>query len=322
MILNTILSLVLRIPTLNWIYWKIYKLQVNRIIKKGPIGISIETYNKCNYSCNICPLKGSSRKEYLMPMGLYTKILKDAKEEGITKLNLSIYGEPLLDHLLFERIKLAKKEELSVSFYSNASLMDKSKRLDIIKSGLDRIFFSVDAFTQETYSKVRSNGDLFQVVDNILQLIHLKEELHSKTPEIVVTFVVQNENRREIGAFKDFWKDKVDSIEFNEVDDRNKNISSIGKKLCRSDLYVFPCIRVFISPQVQSDGKVTLCCMDCAGEYLIGDLNTQSIHEIYESLPFTEYANIHMSRKANTLGICTNCQELYKYSKYIWWDAK
>ena len=49
-----------------------------------------------------------------MDMFLFKKIIDDAVENGFITLTFSLYNEPLLDNLIFERVRYAKEKGLKV----------------------------------------------------------------------------------------------------------------------------------------------------------------------------------------------------------------
>ena len=51
-------------------------------------------------------------------------------------------------------------------FNTNASLLTE-KAVEIIKSGLDKLFFSFDSLYREQYNKIRVKGDYDKVLNNI-----------------------------------------------------------------------------------------------------------------------------------------------------------
>ena len=107
----------------------------------------------------MCPYPDMTREKVLMSMDLFKKIIDDATTNSIKEVCLNFYNEPLLDPLLFERIKYAKSKGLRVMFNSNGCLLTEEKINALLDSGLDSITFSFDAATKETYEKTRVGGD-------------------------------------------------------------------------------------------------------------------------------------------------------------------
>jgi radical SAM protein with 4Fe4S-binding SPASM domain len=58
---------------------------------------------------------------------------------------------------------------------------------------------------------------------------------------------------------------------------------------------------------VLSDGKVALCCYDLEGEVTFGDLNTQTIKEIWESDALENYRFLNDAGRRSELKLCASC---------------
>ena len=72
-----------------------------------------------------------------------------------------------------------------------------------MSTGLHMIDVSIDAFKNETYKKIRVNGDLNVTKRNVIDLIKFKNEINAKT-KIIISFVEQEGNKSETNDFKNF----------------------------------------------------------------------------------------------------------------------
>jgi len=63
---------------------------------------------------------------------------------------------------------------------------------------------------------------------------------------------------------------------------------------------------------VLADGRVTHCCYDAHGQQPIGDMNTQSVREIVDSVKVSEYMAAFKARDWQTLPRCGEC---YKHAE-------
>ena len=127
-----------------------------------PKMISIEPTSRCNLNCPFC-LVGQqnnlkSTEHDLLPRGigdmdwdLYEKIVKDAVDFGINKIQLHFQGEPLLYQRFVDMIIEAKKHGLYTQAITNELPLTERKADAILSAGLDSLRFSVDGAFQETY---------------------------------------------------------------------------------------------------------------------------------------------------------------------------
>jgi len=102
-----------------------------------PSVMMIENTNRCNAECVMCPRELLSRKRGFMDLGLFEKLIREVsglKRKPVTHLHG--FGEPMLDKLLPERIRLAKaygiKHTCSVA---NASLLSRETSRKMIDAG-------------------------------------------------------------------------------------------------------------------------------------------------------------------------------------------
>ena len=147
-----------------------------------PMRLNIEPTNYCNLSCSMCP-RELNRPFGYMDINLFKKIIDESVLYG-KRLIITINkdGEPLLHPELPQMIKYAKDKDAAhkINFYSNGILLSEAKSIELIKSGLDTIHISIDAFSNETYKKIKNIQKLEVVEENVKRLVELKKKLRSK----------------------------------------------------------------------------------------------------------------------------------------------
>ncbi|EAL8372017.1 radical SAM protein, partial [Campylobacter jejuni] len=152
-------------------YRKKYRQAANlEKILDHPIQIDFELNATCNLKCPMCPLSteiNSEKKKYLFPFELFCKIIDIGVSKGLRAIKLNYLNEPLLRNDLEEFISYAKKAGiLDIYFSTNGMLLDEKRIYSLIKSGLDRIQISIDAFSEATYNKVRPGGNYIKIKNN------------------------------------------------------------------------------------------------------------------------------------------------------------
>jgi MoaA/NifB/PqqE/SkfB family radical SAM enzyme len=252
-----------------------------------------------------------------MGMELFRKIIDDALSIGIKSVGLNFYNEPLADPLIFERIRYVKSKKLECNFFSNGTLLE-DKINAVLDSGVDSITFSFDGVTQESYEKIRVGANFERTQSNIRRLIEERNQRGLRKPSVFVEFVVQKGNLNDMKEVKSFWK-IADGINICEVDNRKEGGLSAIKRLVFKHLY--PCVRIFSSMIVMSNGEVAQCCMDYDGSNVLGNLNIQTINEVFNSQKWKDLRAVHMNGQGDTVELCCNtrCPYLYVNGGYIWW---
>ena len=143
----------------------------------GPALVQIQTVDRCNASCVMCPYSYEEKDgpPARMDDALYEKILKEIAETGtLTGFTPMLQNEPLLDRGLADRIRLAKEilgRKMWVELPTNGSALTDTRIDELIDSGLDSLHISIDAATEETYRKIRKGLDYSTVVGNVENLL-------------------------------------------------------------------------------------------------------------------------------------------------------
>lgn len=272
-------------PVANFRRWKkAYEMKKCKTTSESaefPL-LCIETTNECNARCVMCPIGRLTRPIGIMEWDLYKKIIDEYCGYNCGPLDLSNFGEPLLDPLFIRRVKYAKEKGLIVETISNGSLLDKQTCQDLVNVGLDRIIISIDASTQKTYKTIRKGLNFEKVKANVEQLITLKSAAGVNKPEIVVSFTRMPENYDELFLFFKQWEGKVVQICIGDnLQSRGGAIKGVKQSLLyrRNSICRWPMDRMVIF----QNGDVTLCCEDWDGKAVVGNLLNKTIVEIWRS---------------------------------------
>ena len=267
--------------------------------------VNIETHNVCNLGCKHCPYTSMTRPKQAMSVELFQKIVGDIVINRIGTANLNIYGEPLLDPLIFDRIRYCKERSLKVQFTSNGTLLNDDTIGRLIDSKIDLIYFSFDGSNKEEYENIRIGSDFSKTKESIENLLERK----GKLPKVVIVSVLKSQN---------IWKDKADGFQTWPIDNRRILGLNSQVKTKRS----FPCSRIFRELNILSNGKVALCCLDFDGRKIIGDLNISSISEVWNSMLFRTIQTIHLRGNRQLINICKDCMrpsiEKLSWRRALW----
>ncbi len=273
--------------------------------------IRFETTTRCNYDCIICPREKLTRKIETMPLKrfkyLFDKVISESSQYDT--VTFSGFGEPLLDPTLGVKIKHVRSHSFDALILSNASLLTLERFQALEALGVKSIRISLYGMSPEVYSAIHgiSKRGLFaRIQENLVEIARTR-----KTTEILLTYnVVEGVNSSETDSWIEFWKDRVDLIEVwrphNWVDGKNYRIVQQEK--------LKTCGRPWTTPlQIQVDGTVNMCCFDFDGKLLLGDLNTQTLDEIFSSVGFYRILRCHETGNfAGSNLICENCDQRNK----------
>lgn len=270
--------------------------------------IRFETTTKCNYNCIICARDKFSRVKETMSFSNFKKLVDKIRSETnqYNTITFSGFGEPLLDPTLDDKIEYVKKLGFDVLLLTNGSLLTVPRFQELERLGVKSVRISLYGMSQETYSRVHGliNLDQFaKIKQNITKITEIK-----KTTQIILTYnIIEGINSDETEPWIAYWKDRADLIEVwtphNWVDGRLYR--EIQKEKLNS------CGRPLTTPlQVQVDGTVNMCCFDFNGKLLLGNLNNQSLDQIFSSENFKKILRRHITGDfTNSNLICENCEQ-------------
>jgi MoaA/NifB/PqqE/SkfB family radical SAM enzyme len=270
--------------------------------------VQIESTNICNAKCVFCPRDDMHRKQGVMDMALFRKIVDECATLGIEHVRMHNYGEPFVDRSLVEKVRYAKERGIpQVGMISNGSLITEAAARGMIEAGLDAINISVDASGREVFESTRLGLKYDKVIGNIERLVKIREELNRRRPKLILSFVRQN-NSVDEQAFIEHWRRIADKIHITDLHNWAGTLNQ------ESDVN-YPCYRPWLTFTVLWDGRVSLCCADFDGRTVLGDLRTSTIGEIWNSDAYRGVRRQHL--ESGGPDICRSC-DLPKKDSPLW----
>jgi radical SAM protein with 4Fe4S-binding SPASM domain len=290
-----------------------------------PVSISAEPASVCNLHCPECPVgTGVSTRKGFMDFELYQKTM-DELSPYLLNLFLYFQGEPLFhpDFSKFVEYAAVQKKIYTVTS-TNGHFLNEPTAISLIKSGLDKLIISLDGADEETYEKYRIGGDFNRVVSNIRQLVELKNEMHSKTPEIVIQFIVTGLNEHQIPEIKRLAQIlkvgglSLKSAQIHDFKNGNRLIpqnrkysryrkTSDGSFEIKSRLKN-RCQRLWNSAVIIESGDVLPCCFDKSAQYSVGNIENTSFRKINNNEQYKIFRKKIITDRKSVL-MCNNCTE-------------
>jgi radical SAM protein with 4Fe4S-binding SPASM domain len=284
----------------NWIEYpkKFY-------VSDFPLHLDIELTNACNLQCPMCYKDVMKDKNGFMTWELFEKIILEASSWKCPSINLSWRGEPLLHPDFYNMVSFAKKQGI-IDVRVNTNLTLLKYPVMMTQAGIDKVIVSIDASKRETYEQIRQGADFNKVVDNINCLLKVKSIL-SKKPLVELQFLVMRQNFDEQKEFTKQWKDKVDAITFvtyrNPTGKEYDNFRAEPRPREQ-----FPCPQLWQRLTIGWNGKVYMCCGDNRGDIVLGDANTDSLHQIWTGNELNLIRNYHREGEFGAVQPCKDCE--------------
>lgn len=285
-------------------------------IHSYPIIFQIEPTNHCPMNCVMCPRQYMKREKGYMDFGLFKRIIDQIKVYD-NHVQLHHFGDPLMHPQISEFIRYCKEKGVKTNMSVNPILLTKKTSEQIIDSGLDRIYISLDSVDDESYKEIRGiKADYEKAVSNIKYLAELKTKKQKKTPKITVGLIYMKSTKDEVKKFKENWKIKgIDEVCIKPF--TGFGMQSILTHADESTLKKiemgceYPCFLPWRSITIMWDGRVVPCCYDYDGKYVIGDLKKESLKEIWNNKRMKELREQHIKKRFGENNLCGYCKERY-----------
>ena len=291
----------------------------------NPAKVGIEPTTSCNLRCPECP---SGLRSFTRPTGMldldHFKAMTDQLHRDLVYLLLYFQGEPYLNPNFLPMAAYAAKKGIYTATSTNAHYLTEKKARETVESGIQEIVVSIDGATQETYEQYRVGGNLEKVKQGVRNLVQARKALKSRTPFIILQFLVVGPNEHEVEAIQEMGKELgVDKVVLKtaQIYDYEQGSPLIPKNEKYARYKKGPdgvyrvknklknqCWKLWMGAEITWDGRVLPCCFDKDAEYVMGKLNENDFKSIWNGPEYKAFRqNLLKSRKE--IDICTNCTE-------------
>lgn len=255
--------------------------------------LRLESTNHCNFACTFCPHPTMERPKGFMNETLISSLLSEAGSLGFKMLDLRNFGEPLMDRRLSNFAAAARDVGFSkIYIHTNGHPLRKKNLEEWGESGITDVNLSLSPKREFAATRPGVNVDKFFA--NI-------ETLMSSSPDhagilsadyIRSGFSTQSEEEEFFS-----WLEDVGIKIRTEIELHNW---AVGEEKTH-----YKCHRLWSSVTVLWDGRVSLCCLDYEGDYILGDTNQSSLTTIINGETYKEIRRNHAS--GNFLSKCASC---------------
>jgi len=268
-----------------------------------PLHIDIETITTCNLKCKMCYQSFDTPKYGKMDLDTFNKIILEIKDMGLDSVKLQYRNEPLTDIRLPLFVEACKKcDVLETSINTNGLLLDEKKSISLIRSGLDKISFSLDGCDKKTYESIRIGSDYDKVIDNICRFVDIRDSMNSNTPSIDIKTI--NMESIDIEEYVEKWKNIVDTVSVAKL-------ANLQKEEDWNEYPNFSCPDLWRRLTVIYNGDVVPCCCGTRGNTVynvLGNTNKQTIESIWNGENLNNIRELHKEGKSHTIHMCRMCE--------------
>lgn len=245
----------------------------------NPNAARLESTTNCQLRCPECPIRKKDNDILGRGYLTYDAFLKFIKANPqVKRIELSNYGEPFLNPELAKILVAGEENGITFTFVngSNFNHVTDETLEAIVKARVERISFSIDGASNQTYQQYRVGGDFDRVIDNIRRLNRYKAQYHADYPRLTWQFVVMKSNYHETLRAKQMAVELGMSISYtldrredftpdNEAELmritglKSTRYSDNKARLVRS-MKAVTCSQMVWSPQINWDGRLLGCC--------------------------------------------------------------
>lgn len=279
-------------------------LPKKKAIRNYPPQVDIELASACNLKCPMCytitnEFK-SNVKTMFMDIELYKKIVDEIAGK-VYALRLSWRGESTLHPQFIEAIAYAKNKGIKeVSFLTNGSKLKLDFFIELVNAGIDWISISVDGL-RERYNSIRKPLKFDETLKKITD-IHMYKIEHNLQKPVIKIQSIWPAIKEYPEEYYNIYSKITDLISFNPIIDylsKDEDIIYENNFSC-PQLYQ----RIFVS----SDGLAYMCNSDELGKHEIGNVNKETIYEIWHGAKLTKMREIHtLENGFMQLDVCRSC---------------
>jgi MoaA/NifB/PqqE/SkfB family radical SAM enzyme len=291
----------------------------DRLTAEFPSQIIVDVTEVCNLACSHCPHSEFKKSKYYgafcLEAELNAKLVDEVKKygQGCTQyIRYTSNGEPLLHPQIYEMMEYAVRYSgVFVTLTTNGTIMNEIAMKKLLDLGIHMIDISIDAFSEETYSKIRVNGDLSITRKNVLDLIEWVHKSKAKT-KVVVSFVEQPCNKHETNVFESFWKEKgADYVVVRRLHSAAGSINNIASGMHSTEEKEkrYPCLYPWERITLNAEGYLSFCPTDWERGATLADYRTTSIKEVWHGKFYEQLRQAHLTNNYSEHSFCGQCPD-------------
>lgn len=301
--------------------------QLDKIRRRNPIIYNIETTNRCNMQCEMCPRTTMmTRKIVDIDRDTFINIVNQIKPHrpedwekwktycekkyGIKEsdpasenhfflyiiskvIQLHGYGDPLLDVHMDEYVKILHDKGFYSYFSCNPSNINLESTYKMLDAGVDYIKYSIESIDDTVFKQVR--GELSSFSDSyqkIIKVLEYKKKNHLNTTIVITMIDLNRKNQKEDydklrNAFKGL--DVYLYLKSENGQWYRKNYHET-KSIHWSEI----CKHPWMTATIKSNGDVVMCPEDFNNELVFGNVKKNTLKEIWNGEQYGKFRRQHI----------------------------
>jgi radical SAM protein with 4Fe4S-binding SPASM domain len=250
--------------TLNFVYALLRRPAVTKL----PSIIQIDINNICNLQCPACPtgLGEHPKVRGEMSYDAFCQIIDEVKSH-VFLIVLYNSGEPFMHKDGYRMIEYASKNGIALVTSTNGNFFHNEHNAErLVRSGLDLMIVSISGITQDIYARYHKNGNADRVIAGLRNVMRIKKKLKSRTPVILLRYLVFDYNRCQLDSVKRLARElEIEYLNIRKAGTQEDYRAVKGGSAFEAEAEEKPpianhCYWLWTLPMIQYDGDVKPCC--------------------------------------------------------------
>lgn len=248
--------------------------------KLMPGKLRIEASTVCQLDCRSCYMRinnnGTMGKGFLS-FENFKKLIDE--NSFVHEIELSNSGEIFLNPDLIKIMKYAHEHEVKLTALNGVNFNNVTElQLEaLVKYKFCSLMVSIDGASPDVYEIYRRKGNYMTVISNIKRLIEIKKRYNSDVPKIIWQYIIMEHNESDVVLAKETAKSLGIPIWFKltwneeyvphnrELLEKETGLTAFNRneylhKMSKVYLGATVCNQLFLSPQINWDGRLLGCC--------------------------------------------------------------
>ncbi len=273
-----------------------------------PKVIEVQFHNKCNSNCLICPYKDMDYSYESMTDELFEKLLDEIDESKLKRIIPYLNNEPFLDKRFIDKVKKIRNKfnKVEIEISSNVSMIKEEDIIEMCKLNITELRLSVFGFEKETYNRMMPCLNYEKTFEK-LKMISNK----MKNSDTIISIVMIDNgeiNEQEFINMENMCNELGFKFERWGFLDRSNNVTYKSNNIYNENVYYCEQNRPLERMHILSDGRVIFCCQDWSHSLVVGNINTNTISEVWNSDIYNNARNSLYDKEKDSPMICKKCK--------------
>jgi radical SAM protein with 4Fe4S-binding SPASM domain len=253
---------------------------------------------------------------------VFENILQQLISVGIKGVGLHTVGEPFMNNKLESLLEIANHYNFNVWISMNAQFPSRIEQIyKNFPSLVNYYRLSIDSATKKSYESIRSGGKYENIVDSLEVIQKINNKKRNYRISLLIDSILSSSNIYEIPIFFEKYGKYCfpENINFTIVNGLSPDPSYFRESfpfpnLIRQNI---PCHMPFKKLYFTYGGKVTLCCRDYDEDIVVGDIQQDSLIDIWNGVQADQVRKKHLDKKKMDIRSCKSCYGPYRSISFV-----